>query len=243
MVLPSSWELPEKIRHRFGQRGAGRQRAMVHDGHLLLIMHEVPDPGTDERRTVFFWRRPDGSWSFSGRGNGLPMLREHIDAYEQAEAQLRREYHAAVGAEDYFQMLERLAPLQHASENLYRTLQAAREGIPDDRDIIDLRDAAYDVDRDLDLLYRDAKNALDFSMARKAEEQAGFGRQSVQAGHRLNILAALFFPLATLSTVFGMNMVHGWEDKPVAVFWIVSAFGLIAGLIICAWVLQRPRTD
>ena len=33
MKLPILWELPDDIKERFGERGAGKQRAMVADGH------------------------------------------------------------------------------------------------------------------------------------------------------------------------------------------------------------------
>lgn len=54
------------------------------------------------------------------------------------------------------------------------TLQAAREAISDDRNVSDLRDPAYDLERTPDLLYMDTKDALDYNIARKAEEDYGF---------------------------------------------------------------------
>jgi len=167
MVLPSTWELPETIKRRFGQRGAGKQRAMVHEGHLLLVLHELPHQYEPHREAVFYWREPNGEWHYSGRGNGMPSLMELMQTYEKAEQDLKKEYEQAEDSEDYFRILEKLSPLQHAAKNLHTTLQVAREGIHEDRDIIDLRDWAYNIERGLDLLYRDAKNALDFSIARK----------------------------------------------------------------------------
>ena len=70
MNLPM-WDLPDEIKRRFGQRGAGRQRAMVADGHLLLVLHKAPQRGERERKAVFFWRKPDGEWKSSGKGEGL----------------------------------------------------------------------------------------------------------------------------------------------------------------------------
>ncbi len=236
--LPSTWELPEQIVQRFGQKGAGRQRAMVADGHLLLVLHSVPDPKTEQRGAVFFWRQPEGKWQYSGRGDGLHVLRKHIDAFHAEEQRFSEEYKKAQNAEDYFNILDEMAPLHHASRNLHAALQSAREGIPEDRDLIDLRDSAYELERALDLLHSDTKNALDFSTAKKAEEQAQLGMQAVKAGHRLNILAAIFFPLTAIASVFGMNLPHGFEHAPLAAFWGVFLFGLFLGFLTSRWVLK-----
>jgi len=41
-ILPTSWDIPQSIRRRLGNR-VGRQRSMSADGHLLLVMHAPPD--------------------------------------------------------------------------------------------------------------------------------------------------------------------------------------------------------
>lgn len=62
----------------------GRQRAMFADGHLLLVLHEPPEPDINERLGCFFWRHPDGSWSSSGFGTGPAALAKHINDYADA---------------------------------------------------------------------------------------------------------------------------------------------------------------
>ena len=239
MKLPFLWELPDEIKERFGERGAGKQRAMVADGHLLLVLHRSPKRDQRRREGVFFWRKPDGEWLCSGKGEGLHGLRRHIEEYSLAEQGFSEEYDRAEAAEDYFQILEEMAPLHHAAKNLHATLQAAREGVPDDRDIIDLRDWAYDLERTLDLLYMDTKNALDFNIAKKAEEEAKLSLRSLQTAHRLNMLAAIFFPLTAISSVFGMNLRSGLEDASILIFWVVSVLGILLGFAIREWVLTR----
>jgi Mg2+ and Co2+ transporter CorA len=61
------------------------------------------------------------------------------------------------------------------------------------------------------------------------------------AAHRLNLLVAIFFPIATLSTIFGMNLTHGLEsyNKPVA-FWGVLLVGFLCGLLLTGVVAKRP---
>ena len=245
MKIPISWDLPQEIIVRFGQT-PGRQRAMVADGHLLLVLHRAPSADEIEREGVFFWRKPNGDWEYSGRGRGLPALREHVGAYDAAQRRLEEEYAEASDAEDYFHILEQVAPLSHAAQSLHNTLQAAREAIHEDRDIIDLRDWAYQIERGFELLYTDTKNALDFSIARRAEEEAQLSHQAVQTAHRLNVLAAIFFPLTAISSLFGMNLRNGLEDSSTAVFWMVFLAGIVVGLAIREWALgnlsQRLKT-
>ncbi len=238
MRLPQGWELPEKITQRFGQKGAGRQRAMAVDEHLLLVLHSLPDPKTDERETIFFWRKPTGEWLFSGRGDGMSSLRKHVQTYEDASQKMSGAYKKAVSAQDYFSILDDLAPLYHAARNLHATLQDGREATPNDRDLIDLRDAAYEIERDLDLLHTDTKNALDFTMAKQAEEQARIGRQELKSARRLNVLAAIFFPLTAIAGIFGMNLPHGFEQAPIWGFWGVFLFGILLGILTCKWVMK-----
>jgi len=40
-LIPRDWKLPDTLRSRFGDEG-GRQRALFAEGHLLLVLHEVP---------------------------------------------------------------------------------------------------------------------------------------------------------------------------------------------------------
>jgi hypothetical protein len=237
MQLPFLWELPDEIKRRFGERGAGRQRAMVADGHLLLVLHKAPKHDERDRKAVFFWRRPTGEWEHSGKGGGLPALRRHIDEYSQAERRFSDEFAQATTAEDYFRILQGVAPVHHAAINLHTTLQAAREAIPDDRDIIDLRDWAYDLERTLDLLYVDTKNALDYHVAHKSEEEARLSLQSIQIANRLNTLAAIFFPLTAIASVFGMNLRSGFEGAA-GMFWLVLLAGIGLGYVAREWVLR-----
>ena len=247
MQLPSTWAIPDQIRDRFGQKSAGKQRAMVADGHLLLVLHQAPQPGNRQREAVFFWRQPDGRWEASQTGIGFKLLIQHLKAYNLAEENLTQQYFQAQTSKDYFQILENLAPLQLATQNLHATLQSAREAIPTDRDLIDLRDEAYEIERTLNLLYQNTKNALDFAMAKKSEEQTKLSLESVRSGHRLNLLAAIFFPLTAISCLFGMNLPSGLETQSPILFWIIFISGIFLGLIVRNWVvtgkLSRQNYD
>lgn len=236
--LPSSWALPTTIKNRLGQRSAGKQRAMVAEGHLLLVLHAAPQAHEPERRAVFFWRSPSGQWQSNGGQYGLKPLIKHLQAYSDAENVLSDAYAQAHSAADFFQLLETMAPLRRASENLYSTLQAAREGIPDDGDLIDLRDWAYEINRSLTLLYESTKNAMDYNIARRAEEQTELSLAALGASDRLNIIAALFLPVTALASIFGMNLINGWETVPGLAFWLVLIVGMMLGIGVRHWVLK-----
>ena len=239
-VLPQQWNVPEVFRARLGEN-AGRQRAMAADGQLLIILHEVPRPGEPERRGRYFWRDSSGDWKSSSLGAGAQAIKKHLTEYAEAVAELDDHLASAVSADDYFAVLHSAAPLYRAARNMHTALQQAREAASDDRELILLRDQAGEIERGAELLQGDAKNGLDLTIARQAEEQARRGHEMAVSAHRLNLLAALFFPIATLSAIFGMNLDHGLDiaGNPLA-FWGVLAVGFVGGLLLAGVIASRP---
>ncbi|MBN1853888.1 MAG: hypothetical protein JW829_14235 [Pirellulales bacterium] len=240
-LLPSSWQVPKVFRDRIGGL-PGRQRAMLEDGHLLIILHEPPGPDEEERRARFFWRKPDGSWASTTEGSGQVGLDTHLEDFETVLNRLDEQEEAARTANDYFKLMRHLNPLVRTSRNLHDALRKAREMVPDDKRIIDYRDRAYAIERQAELLANDAKNALDHAIALRSEEQAAAGKQMAIAGHRLNILAAFFFPIATLAALLGMNVKTGLEPETVnslVPFEAVLIGGLAAGALLALFVTRK----
>lgn len=235
-VLPSLWKVPQKFRDRLGEQ-AGRQRAMFSEGHLLLVLHEPPQKDEIQRKGRFFWRGPDGTWTSTGLRGGPNALNMHLDEYAERLEKLDRQEEWAVSAEDYFVVLDELAPIHRAAEHLHQTLQEARKMCPEDRHLIVFRDRAYEIARMADLLYKETKNSLDFAIAKRGEEQAANSYRMGVSAHRLNLLAAFFFPIATLSALFGANLEHGFERvSPPLPFVGVLLVGLICGLILKSFI-------
>src|SRR5436190_817368 len=170
-LLPTDWSIPVKLRDRLGST-AGRQRLLLEDGHLLLVLHAAP--GADEigRRGRFFWRDINGNWRAAPDTDRVTTLREHLAEYEREIEQLEHAEDGATQARDYFELLDRLAPLARATRNLYGVLQQARETVADDREIIVVRDHASDLTRRTELLQEDSRNGLEFAIAWQAEQQA-----------------------------------------------------------------------
>lgn len=233
-LLPSNWAIPDRIRARLGVQ-AGRQRAMLHEGHLLLVLHDVPKPDQLARGASFFWRAPDGTWKGAGAAakGGVGALKGHVEAFSAAAHALEERVDKAAGAADYFAVLQESAPLLRTARNMHRVLQEAREACPEDKELITIRDQAYENERALELIHGDARTGLDFTVARRAEVQAELSEQINRSSHRLNLLAALFFPITALAGILGMNLTHGYEQAHAPyLFWAVVAGAFLLGLMV-----------
>jgi hypothetical protein len=245
LALPTEWQLPAPLVNRLGDT-AGRQRAMTADGHLLLILHEPPVAGAPERTGRLFWRNPEGEWKSKGLGDGPQALKRHVTEFAERAEELEQRWQSAETAADYYLLLRTLAPLHRAVRNLHATLQQARELLPADRDLINLRDQVGEIERTVELLHGDAKNGLDFTVAHQAERQAERTYDMAVSAHRLNRLAATFFPVATLSTiygaVFGMLLAHpgdqGWSTP--TLFWSLLGLGLLGGFMLARVISRKP---
>lgn len=241
-VIPHNWEVPARFRERMGA-GAGKQRAMLHEGHLLLVLHEVPTPGDTSRKAVVAWRSVDGSWKSSGAQKaGLLGVRALVESYAKAVAELEDQVEKAHRAAEYFGALRLVTPLARSARNLHKALQSAREGIPGDGDLITLRDLAYEVERTAEITQSDAKTGLDFCVAERSEQQAATGEHIAVSGHKLNLIAALFFPITALGSIFGMNFLHGFETRYAPyLFWVILGFAFLCGFWLRAALGKAPR--
>lgn len=240
--IPHNWDVPQVFRDRFGTR-AGRQRVMHTDGHLLIVLHEVPDPDEPgERSAKLFWRKPDGSWRSTGSGaTNIAPLRAHVESFDAAAEKLEDKVERAAKARDWFEVLHATAPLMRTARNLSKTLQEARELAKADKELIALRDQAQEVERAAELIHGHARDGLDFTVARNAEDNAIATQHVIESSHRLNLITAMFLPITALGTVLGMNLVHGFETwhKPYT-FWIVAGVAIVVGLVVRAS-LPRPQ--
>jgi hypothetical protein len=243
-LLPADWEVPAKLRGRLGTT-AGRQRMLLEDGHLILVLHAPPSQDETGRRGRFFWRDPSGNWKAAPKGEHVANLEQHLNEYQSVIEQLEQAEDVARDARDYFQLLDRVSPLARALHNLHDALQQAREKVSDDRRIIVARDQAYELMRRADLMHEDAKNGLEFAVAWQAEQQAESTYQMAVSTHRLNLLVAFFFPIATLMAVFGTNLQHGlerWnESNPPLPLLAVLAAGFVSGIILTSFVTRRAK--
>jgi len=235
------WEVPEIFRERLGDK-PGRQRAMFEEGHLLLVLHQAPKADEAGRRGRFFWRKPDGAWASNDLGAGTTALVKHLHEFETQLERLDKMEEDAQSAAEYFAVIDAVTPLARCVRHLHEVLQEARQLASKDRELLNIRDRAYELDRRADLLLADSRNGLEFALARRAEQQAEEAHRMSTSAHRLNMLASFFFPLVTLAALLGTNLRHGLEElTPPYPFVILLAVGLVAGIGLQAFLRRPPR--
>lgn len=241
-LIPPNWQLPIEFRRRLG-RSAGRQRLMNHEGQLLIVTHDVPGPDEDSRQGILFWFDSESQWKSSNGEPGAVAIENLLSKYEKRIEGLDQAEFKAKISEDYLPVLEQLAPISRSIRNLRDVLQDARKAAPDLVELIDFRDRAYALSRTAELTYQYAKDSMDVAIVKRAEEQASASDRMSAAAHRLNIMAALFFPLATLSGVFGTTLTDGWSwAKTADPFIVFLAVGLVSGIVLTYFVGSEQKS-
>ena len=242
-LIPESWGegLPEVFYARLGDQ-IGRQRHMSADGHSLLVLHQPPEPDDELRAGRLFWRDAEGAWRSSHHGDGAQALTQHLEEYSQRIERVDLLEERSSGVEAYFGVTERIAPLRRAVTHLHHVLQEAREAHAQDRELILLRDQAYALERRAELLAKNTESALNFEIARQAERQAQSSYQMALSAHRLNVLAAFFFPITAISSLLGVNYKEVIAGTfPPSLFMGAVAIGLCIGLVIMRLISPRNR--
>jgi hypothetical protein len=239
--IPQTWDLPEPIRKRLGG-SVGKQRLMHEEGHLLLLLHQVPTAEDDAiRNPMGVWRNLAGEWKSAPLGGGLSGLEEHVATYRVAIQKLDDEVDSAKTARQYFDVMRRMYPLQRSTRSLLQVLQATREALPEDNRVLNLRDEAVELERGIELVVADAKSGMDFTLAEAASQQALAANTANNEARRLNRLAAFFFPLATLVAVFGMNPPDTvWRNPG---FWAVLGAGALLGFLVHSLVASGRKKN
>jgi len=230
--IPHNWDVPKVFRDRFGTR-AGRQRVMQADGHLMIILHDLPRAGSDPQARLY-WRKPDGSWkSSASSATNVNALRAHIEEFVATIDALEARAASATRAKDWFSILHEVAPLHRTVHGQAATLQEARDLAKNDRELIAIRDTAQENERAVELLTTHARAGLDFTIAQNAENSVKATDHVVQSQHRLNLIAATFLPLTALGALLGTNLTSGLErwNAPY-LFWGVMAAALVLGLLV-----------
>jgi hypothetical protein len=205
--------------------------------NLLIVAHHVPEPDEAMRRGILFWRDASGEWRSSNGDPGKAALEMHLKRYAKRVDEIEQILSKANIADDFLPLLECLAPLVRSCRNLFETLDEARKAAPEDRGLIDHRDRAYELSRQADLLYEEAKNSLDVAMVRRADQQAITTHKMMLAAHRLNVLAALFFPFAILGSILGTTLTDNWTWSHSAIpFVLYVVAGSVIGLLLTRFI-------
>jgi CorA-like Mg2+ transporter protein len=238
------WTLPVEITARLGSESWGAQRAIFEVQQLLLVLHAPPKADSNERESEVFFRQPSGKWLYKGVEHGERSLTKFLDDYRALLAALETRYEKAMDIDALFAVIDSLIPLARSTANTKLALQSARESLGNDAFIIDMRDRSVDIARGFEVLLADARLALNYRVARSGEEQIRAAEAGNRAQQKLNILAAMAFPLMSVSTVFGMNLHSGLENQHFVAFWLVFLGGVALGLFVKRWVIAvKPQAS
>ncbi|AKF04890.1 CorA family divalent cation transporter [Sandaracinus amylolyticus] len=238
-IVPEVWNIPARLREKVGPR-AGRQRLMTHEGHVLLLLHQVPRDADPDRHAVVFWRDVEGEWRCAPGRDDIVTLQTHVESYAKYVDELEEQLAKACRAEDYLAVVRAARPVQRAARHMYQALAQLRETLPEDDRVLPIRDLAYEVERAVELLVEEAEGEMQFMVAKRAEEQARLSERISVQTHRLNMIAALFLPITALGAILGMNLENGLEHLPEPVtFWSIVAGAFLVGFLIRAQVARE----
>ena len=225
--LPSHFHLEPELLEQLSGR-PGHQRCVDGEGELLLVIHEVPEPGVPEREALFFWKRSDNTWVQPSGEEGLGEASALLDRYAASIDGHEEVLNGADQASDLFAVLRHSGPMARCLRNLVSAFNEVLAIDEDDREVMSLRDRANELLRAAELLHLDGKMALEFLQAEHAETQARSTEKLNRIAFRLNLLAGFFLPLVALAGLFGMNVDLPEFVKPM--FWAILLGGLVIGL-------------
>jgi hypothetical protein len=226
--LPAHFDIEPELREQFSNR-PGHQRCVEGHSELLLVVHEVPEPGIPEREAWFFWKRSDGRWAQPG-GSGLSELGELLDRYAQAIDGHEEVIDEVNTAAEIFGILRHSGPLARTTRNLVLALEQALAADHEDREIRAYRDRARELERAADLLNTDARVSLEFWQAQRSEENSRAATRLGRIAFRMNLLAGFFLPLMAFSSLFGMNVKIPEFMEPL--FWGIFFVGIATGALL-----------
>jgi len=234
--LPSFFEPEDEVLDQLSNR-PGTQRCVVGRDELLLIVHDVPKPGSPDREPLIFWRRQDEIWIDYGGAKGLRKLSDLLDRYTKMLADQQDVIDEADTAAEIFALARASSPLARASRNLGIAIDQTLANDEDNRELRSIRDRAKEIERTADQLNQDARLTLEFWKAERGEEQQEAAEKLNKIAFRLNLLAGFFLPLVAFGGLFGMNVnlpdfVDGW-------FWVIFFGGLTIGGVLVYLVSRK----
>jgi Mg2+ and Co2+ transporter CorA len=232
-------KLPAEIEDRLGETTFGRQRVVASGEYLLLILHYPPQDGSYERDSVVFLRDGTGEYECNGKPDGEKELQKLLDKYEGIFDACEDRFRDEAEVSELFELLREMTPMTRAVKNMSATLQTARDHVEGDAFLISMRDESFELARSFELLSADIQITLERKNAEAALAQARQTEEMTSAQHKLNILAAITFPLMAIATLFGMNLQSGLEQVSPVLFWMVFASGIFIGFAVKSWVARK----
>ena len=154
--LPQKFLLETGLLDQLSSRMGCQRCILGQHGEMLLVVHEVPEPGVPERKALFFWYDSSKEWHGSVT-DGLVDLQKLLERYAQAIDVHEAVVDDADTAKEIFTILRHAGPLARSTRNLFLCLQEAAALFPKDKELRSLRDRAHENERAAELLYADAR--------------------------------------------------------------------------------------
>jgi Mg2+ and Co2+ transporter CorA len=229
--IPEDWKLPESLLMQLGVL-SGRQKCLNDEGHLCLVMHEPPSGEGSTRQRVLAWLAPEGeTWKFSSSKRIAPSFDTLLSAYEQHVDELEDTIDELEdpSLESLHSFLRSLAPLSRSLKNLSVVLDQAVVHCDDQRSLLESAEKAHALIRQCELMQFELQNDLQLRTHLNLEAQSRHQEEIAAAGRRLNLVVATFLPLTAVASVFGMNLLSGYEELPQPFFWLIVLGAVAAG--------------
>jgi Mg2+ and Co2+ transporter CorA len=236
--LPQFFECEVELLDQLSNR-PGNQRCVVGRDELLLVVHNVPKPGSPDREPIIFWRRSDETWIDAGGRKGLGKMGELLDRYAKVIDAHEEVIEEADTAQEIFDLARAAGPLARATRNLALAIEQTMAQDEDTRELRTFRDRARELERAAEQLSQDARLTLEFWKAERSEEQQESAEKLNKIAFRLNLLAGLFLPVVAIGGLFGMNVdLPDVAEHSKAWFWVVVCGGLSVGGFM-VWLVSR----
>lgn len=174
MIAALEWELPEEKKTRLSHQPR-LQRAIIADGHILMVLHKPPRPGKSTCEAVTFWRKPSGNWQCSEGCAALAELEQLVNDYDTAIAQIEEEWERSVDPHTPLKPPSQIGRFWRASVSLRDALQEATNAISESEERLDFQglcDRMNDIAWTSEILRTEAMNALRVYFTKQREVQA-----------------------------------------------------------------------
>ncbi|MEP4079155.1 CorA family divalent cation transporter [Haloferula sp.] len=234
--LPPGFDLEPELLDQLSA-GPGCQRCLVGHDELLLIVHDLPQTGVPERESLIFWRTPGGGWFGPNGAKQFGLLSDLLDRYQTQIDEYEAMIDEPNGAAVVFKVARHARPLARSTRNLQRALEQTLQHDEDNPQLRSLRDRGHELERAAELLYHDAKLALDLRQAEGVESQTAAVERLNTSVFRLSLLAGFSLPLVGLSGLLGMNVDIPEALKPL--FWGILMLGTVMGIAVLLLISRR----
>jgi hypothetical protein len=140
----STSEVPPSLAHHV-VRSVGRQRVIINDGAILIVLHRPPIDDYWKREGVFLLKTTTAAWLFKGERSARILL----DSYRTVACGFDEEFEDASTPSALLALLDRLVPIRRSARNVHSVLSEAGKHLRGDTELAEWINFAYETERGL----------------------------------------------------------------------------------------------